>query len=209
MTLVWTSPFLVLARTSSKYHYVQKTAVDVCSSPVTDIWHRAFIISNLVVFFILPSFIIMFLYGRIIHTLMKDNTDVLQVNAQQRQEQQKRQQRQQVIVMLLSVIVMFFVCVLPFRVFSLWLIYASDSDKTRMGLEMYLNVLSFTRVMFYLNSACNPVLYNMFSTKFRKAFKSLCSFCFTHDVTRDSYYVNSQSKGFNNTEVVLLQEKNT
>ena len=76
--------------------------------------------------------------------------------------------------MLLSVIVAFFICILPFRVVSVWMMYVKPSTLIDMGLVGYYHLMNFVRVMFYLNSACNPVLYNVFSSNFRQAFASHC-----------------------------------
>lgn len=44
-------------------------------------------------------------------------------------------------------------------------------------MEHYYNVLYFCRVMLYLNSAVNPILYNLMSSKFRKGFRKVyCCF---------------------------------
>ena len=37
--------------------------------------------------------------------------------------------------------------------------------------ETYFNLLYFSRLMFYINSAINPILYNIMSSKFRDGFK--------------------------------------
>jgi hypothetical protein len=84
--------------------------------------------------------------------------------------------RRQVVSMLGTVVVFFFICLLPFKIFTLWFILTSDEDIQMMGPETYYHVLNFCRVMFYLNSAINPILYNVMSSKFRTAFLKALGF---------------------------------
>lgn len=92
-----------------------------------------------------------------------------------------RKHRQQVIFMLVAVVSSFFVCLLPFRAFTLWVIASSEEDVVSLGLEGYYNILYFCRIMLYLNSALNPILYNLMSSKFRSGFwRLLLSCCRSH-----------------------------
>ena len=72
--------------------------------------------------------------------------------------------------MLATVIVCFFVCLLPFRLFTLWLLFSTSQQLTELGMETYYGYLFASRIMLYLNSALNPCLYNLISSKFRAAF---------------------------------------
>lgn len=86
--------------------------------------------------------------------------------------------RKQVVYMLGAVVLSFFLCLLPFRVLTLWIILAPEEKVRNFGLESYYNVLYFSRIMLYLNSAINPILYNLMSSKFRSGFKRVyCCFC--------------------------------
>ena len=68
----------------------------------------------------------------------------------------------------------FFVCLMPFRAFTLWIIVAPQEAVFSLSVETYYNILYFCRVMTYLNSAINPILYNIMSSKFRDGFFRLC-----------------------------------
>jgi hypothetical protein len=72
--------------------------------------------------------------------------------------------------MLATVIICFFVCLLPFRLFTLWLLFSTSQQLTELGMETYYGYLFASRIMLYLNSALNPLLYNLISSKFRAAF---------------------------------------
>ncbi|XP_053945604.1 pyrokinin-1 receptor-like [Anastrepha ludens] len=88
-----------------------------------------------------------------------------------------RKHRKQVIFMLVAVVASFFLCLLPFRAFTLWVIAAPMEDIADLGIDGYYGVLYFCRIMFYLNSALNPILYNLMSSKFRTGFWRLIISC--------------------------------
>uniref|UniRef100_A0A1B0C006 G-protein coupled receptors family 1 profile domain-containing protein n=1 Tax=Glossina palpalis gambiensis TaxID=67801 RepID=A0A1B0C006_9MUSC len=81
--------------------------------------------------------------------------------------------RNQVVLMLGAVVLSFFLCLLPFRLLTLWIILDSEQSLYAIGIESYYKLLYFCRIMIYLNSAINPILYNLMSTKFRKGFYKL------------------------------------
>ena len=71
--------------------------------------------------------------------------------------------------MLGAVVVSFFVCLLPFRLLTL-----INMDILNSMTEDEINILlNLCRVMIYLNSAVNPILYNLMSSKFRAGFLRL------------------------------------
>jgi 7 transmembrane receptor (rhodopsin family) len=106
--------------------------------------------------------------------------------------------RRQVVSMLGTVVVFFFICLLPFKIFTLWFILTSDEDIQMMGPETYYHVLNFCRVMFYLNSAINPILYNVMSSKFRTAFLKALGFTWAGRRKRLLRHLSRQST-FNTT----------
>lgn len=106
--------------------------------------------------------------------------------------------RRQVVSMLGTVVVFFFICLLPFKIFTLWFIVTSDEDIQMMGPETYYHVLNFCRVMFYLNSAINPILYNVMSSKFRTAFLKALGFTWAGRRKRLLRHLSRQST-FNTT----------
>ena len=58
---------------------------------------------------------------------------------------------------------------MPFRVLTLWFILTPDENLTDDPVTWF-TALNFCRVMIYINSAINPILYNVMSSKFRAAF---------------------------------------
>lgn len=70
-----------------------------------------------------------------------------------------------------TVVFFFFLCLLPIRIFFIWIIAVPQEYQQNLGIEGFYNILYFCRVMIYINSSINPILYNMTSTKFRNAFR--------------------------------------
>ena len=73
--------------------------------------------------------------------------------------------RRQVVVMLIAVIFFFFACLLPFKVLTMWVVISPYEIFDHINLELYFNILYFCRLMFYINSAINPILYNTMSSR--------------------------------------------
>ena len=68
-------------------------------------------------------------------------------------------------------IILFLDSLCPILIVSLWQIFTSVDNIEKLGLEGYLNVISFARIIMYLNSSTNPLIYSLTSTKFKLAYK--------------------------------------
>ncbi|XP_005097426.1 thyrotropin-releasing hormone receptor-like [Aplysia californica] len=92
---------------------------------------------------------------------------------------QSQQNRKQLVIMLVGIIVLFFVCLLPFRIIALLNIFSPPGwMMQQLGPSPFLNLMYFCRLLIYVNSAGNPIIYNIVSTKFRRAFqKVLRKYC--------------------------------
>ena len=108
--------------------------------------------------------------------------------------------------MLGAVVVSFFFCLLPFRLLTLISLQLSEI----LSAEMYFIFINLSRVMVYLNSAVNPILYNLMSSKFRNGFLRLFglrSFIRQGTVTSSSTVVTnaaaSSSSSSNHSNVVV------
>lgn len=110
--------------------------------------------------------------------------------------------RRQVVLMLGAVVLSFFICLLPFRAFTLWIIFSSQSSVLSLGIEKYYGILYFSRIMVYLNSAVNPILYNLMSSKFRKGFFKILKLLYSSICCKrmsDSSRLQIQSRNTNTT----------
>jgi hypothetical protein len=68
--------------------------------------------------------------------------------------------RRQIVVMLGTVVVFFFACLLPFKVLTMWVVISPYE------IFDHISILYFCRLMFYINSAVNPILYNTMSSRY-------------------------------------------
>lgn len=128
--------------------------------------------------FALPVFILTFTYTRIVKRLISDSLKLF-ASSHDPSAKLTLQLRKQVVRMLVLIVCLFFVSLCPIRIVTLWLIFTPTKQVESIGLEGYLNLLSFARIMMYINSAGNPLIYNLTSHKFKTAFqkvlKQLCS----------------------------------
>ncbi|KAJ8918615.1 hypothetical protein NQ315_013121 [Exocentrus adspersus] len=155
--------------------YWDGSIVFVCFSLVEDLLPCVFFIGSVVIFFILPLAILICVYALIAKSLMTHpTTAVTAIRSTTVPSQSVIKYRKQVIMMLGTVVVAFFICLLPFRALTLWIIVAPAGSSFEIGFENYYNILFFSRIMLYINSAVNPILYNVMSSKFRGGFFKLC-----------------------------------
>ena len=89
--------------------------------------------------------------------------------------------RKRFTITILFMTIAFFCCQLPIRIFILWsfsyqLKQNSDNPvQSEINYEL-INIISFiARLIYFLHGISNPLIYNISSSKFRRAFLSL--FC--------------------------------
>ncbi|XP_035894765.1 neuropeptides capa receptor-like isoform X1 [Anopheles stephensi] len=168
---ILTSPILMIS--SYEYvEYIDGNMVAACLSPVDSFWPASFFVGSIVLFFIIPLFILVVLYSVIAKNLM-DNPSIIMSSASNGNRGNVYKYRKQVIFMLGAVVVSFFVCLLPFRALTLWIIIVPSETIVSVGIERFYILLYFCRIMLYMNSAINPILYNLMSSKFRNGFLQL------------------------------------
>ena len=168
--IVLTLPFLVMTEHEDAMFY-DGSPIKVCRTKVDEMWRYCYTIFIFITFFALPFVILIVYYARIIKQLMSDKLKSLAQN--DRTAVNALQSRRQVVQMLIFIIVLFFVTLFPIRVFSLWLIFTPTAEAIKIGLEAYLNLISWARILMYINSAGNPIIYSLTSTKFKNAFKRI------------------------------------
>ncbi|BFF91767.1 motilin receptor [Drosophila madeirensis] len=173
---LFTSPILWVAEYKLA-EYIDGSSVAVCLTQAITDWTIAFFLMTIAVFFVMPFLTLVVLYGIIAKNLVSNQSTMLR--ARPTKPELSLKARKQVVLMLGAVVLSFFVCLLPFRVLTLWIILSTDQALHELGLVRYYSLLYFCRVMLYLNSAMNPILYNLMSTKFRRGFARLC-----HDAGR-------------------------
>lgn len=204
LTINFCSPIIAISSYSVE-PYGDGTEAPVCTTAADDFWSIFYFVGTITLFFFLPFGILVVLYAAIAYKLLRPNSAFHRPTSPQTSSQPSaaatapgttagsapsstkgnshqqsngmRKHRKQVIFMLVAVVSSFFVCLLPFRAFTLWVITANAEDVEHLGIAGYYNLLYFSRFMLYLNSAMNPILYNLMSSKFRSGFWRLLLSC--------------------------------
>ncbi|KAH1012197.1 hypothetical protein HUJ05_011393, partial [Dendroctonus ponderosae] len=182
---VFTSPILGIAD-FKLVDYFDGSKVPACHTLANTFWSALYFIGSIFLFFIVPLIVLIVLYCIIAKNLIY-NAASLVLN--KHIDNYAMRARRQVILMLGTVVLSFFLCLIPFRVFTLWIIIVPEESVYNLGMERYYNILYFCRIMVYLNSAINPILYNLMSSKFRTGFV-ICS-----ETRRRLFARNSHSSG--------------
>ncbi|XP_021916331.1 uncharacterized protein LOC110828179, partial [Zootermopsis nevadensis] len=167
---LFTSPILLIAQYDPFREYLDGSLVPACLTEVNTFWSTFFFIMIISLFFLVPLLVLIVLYAAMARHLMADPV----TSAVKDLESTNTRARKQVVLMLGTVVLSFFICLIPFRVFTVWFIFVSAEQVHSLGVEGYYNILYFCRTMLYLNSAVNPILYNLMSSKFRNGFMRVC-----------------------------------
>ncbi|GAB0092882.1 growth hormone secretagogue receptor type 1 [Sergentomyia squamirostris] len=167
---LFTSPILLVAEYKNM-DYVDGSRVAVCLTQASNPWTISFFLMIISVFFILPLMVLIILYSIIAKNLISNDISMLKLRPSKSELSHKA--RKKVVMIIATVVIAHFSCLLPFRILTLWIVIAPDEHVKGVSAERYYNVLFFSRIMLYLNSAINPILYNLMSSKFRKGFTRL------------------------------------
>ncbi|KAJ8317100.1 hypothetical protein KUTeg_005004, partial [Tegillarca granosa] len=157
IALIWilayisTCPFMVMAQEQDTEFY-DGTPCKICRTVVEELWQQV-------------------MYIRIIRCLVSETISVL--SKRDNRLMSTLRSRKQVVRMIIGIMILFFITVFPMRIVSLWIVYAPPSAIIQLGVDGYINLLSFARAMVYINSAGNPIIYSLTSTKFKRAFSKL------------------------------------
>ncbi|XP_040576616.1 growth hormone secretagogue receptor type 1 [Lepeophtheirus salmonis] len=168
----WTFAFGCTAPVLATIEYSNEGDSPYCLTNVDTIWAKVYFYAMLILFFCIPLILLMFIYKRISDNLVSSSN---QINF--RESKAVVKSRKQVVVMIATVVFVFFACLFPFKVLTLWIVVSPHEIFDIISIETYYNLLYFCRIMFYINSAINPILYNIMSTKFREGFKRAFQCC--------------------------------
>ncbi|GIY50224.1 thyrotropin-releasing hormone receptor [Caerostris darwini] len=138
--------------------------VPVCMLGVKELWQKIYYLAAVGLFYALPFAVLLVVYGHIARHLMAGSRMLASSS-----EETMMRARKQVVFMLAAVMVSFFVCLLPFRILTVWLILSPEESVMDLGMETYYSLLYFCRLLCYMNAALNPILYNAISSKFRNS----------------------------------------
>lgn len=133
LATISTIPTLFIAELSEAESF-DGSIVPVCLSKPDNAWTRVYYLATMAAFFWTPLFVLLVVYSIITKRLCLD--DIRATALVQHSEQLQMRARRQVVFMLAAVVACFFVCLLPFRVFMLWLIFSPPEQVTGLGMEV-------------------------------------------------------------------------
>lgn len=170
LIIVWTfsmgigSPILFIVRYKDST-FIDGTPIKVCRLPIQKDWQKCYIVLMTTVIYVLPCMILFLLYSRVcwmLNPFYDSPSDIHDVTYRE-----KKRLRRQVVNIIATIVIVFFLCHLPYRVVSIWVVFENKRVLENLGLEKYLNILYSARVLLYINHALNPILYNFVSKRFR------------------------------------------
>ncbi|XP_029344196.1 neuropeptides capa receptor [Acyrthosiphon pisum] len=127
-------------------------------------------------FFLVPMMIIIVLYVLIGLQIRQSSRHSLgkQMQGNVHGETKQIQSKKSIVRMLAAVVIAFFLCWAPFHAQRLLYLYAKDSPYYTQANELLYTIAG---CFYYFSSTVNPILYNLMSMKYRRAFReTLCGY---------------------------------
>ncbi|XP_064641242.1 thyrotropin-releasing hormone receptor-like [Lineus longissimus] len=167
--ICYNAPWLALT-TIVTYNLVDGTTQDSCTFKLTRGFYIWVYMADFMLFYAIPLILTCVLYGLIGRILFSSTIPKTPGKSNGTNSETKKSSvqtsRVQVIKMLAIVVGLFAILWLPYRA---WVVFNSFSSRPYH--DMWFRLLC--RMMVFMNSAINPILYNAMSVKFRRAFKRL------------------------------------
>ncbi|XP_070150756.1 neuromedin-U receptor 2-like [Polyergus mexicanus] len=176
--------------------------VPVCLTEADTVASVTFFLLLVLLFFVTPFVILVVLYSLIVSHLIRDSS------GNTTSDSYHSRARRQVVYMLLTIVVSFFVCLSPYRLLIFYIVIAPAEEIAAIDYDTFFGLLNFCRIMFYLNSAGNPILYNLMSSKFRRGFLILCGLANESGETRLRSTIVSARRIATNRQEDRNQEEN-
>eukprot|EP00058_Branchiostoma_floridae_P026566 XP_002612057.1 hypothetical protein BRAFLDRAFT_94147 [Branchiostoma floridae] len=145
------------------------TLICQCISTVDAPWKNHYTTIITVGFFVLPLVALSVMYFAIGKRLTRPPAGETNAHLQAQHRSRRR-----VVLMVGTVVAVFFVCLLPHRLFQMWILYAPVEQIDGLGLQGFVKLTIFMRMMVYINCSLNPIIYTLFSSRFRAAFFKCC-----------------------------------
>ncbi|CAF0968137.1 unnamed protein product [Rotaria magnacalcarata] len=162
-------PFFMYSNTTLEQSTYNEIIV-TCFTRFPETWANQYLISFTLCLYLLIFVMLCYwhfaicciLFNR--EALLRDNTIVTRY-------------RRQVAQLLITLIITFFILILPYKIWAFLQQRLSQDEFYRIGFHRHSFIIIFTRSLYYLNSAINPLLYSIMSTKFRQSFFLLYDDC--------------------------------
>lgn len=150
----------------SRKDHNARNLVPVCLTTVDTNASMIFFLLLVLLFYLAPLIILLILYTFIIRQLMPDSNNI--------SDSYHVKTKKHVIIMLLTVVISFFICLSPYRILIFYIVISPAEKIATINRDTFFVLLNVSRIMIYLHSAIDPILYNLMSSKFRKQFFKLC-----------------------------------
>jgi len=190
---IFSIPLIKASTFFSAYHREFNRNVSVCYLSINSSFFISYLFTSLGLFYLLPCFVLFVLYLKLVIAISKRNQinnsecEEIELTSNQHRNQSNytasstnisnskmpKINTNQIIVLLIIMMLLVIICLLPIRVFTIWFALADKKQRKALGIYNYSIILTFCRVMFYLNSVLNPVFYHFMSSKFQMAFRNL------------------------------------
>ncbi len=182
-------PLLTASRYFEAYHRLYNKKVPVCYQVFNSNWLLNYLFVSLALFYLMPCILLCILYFKIMFALRNRRREKLTETSQNHEVRVSLSEtsshtkhsvinstvpkinEKQIIILLIIMMLLVLICLLPIRVFTVWFALASKEQRQSLGIINYSILLTFCRVLFYLNSVLNPIFYHFMSSKFQIAFK--------------------------------------
>lgn len=175
-SLACSSPLLQFTRHEIDFHHKLKLNVYVCY--INHYSNEAYFYFHQICFYVLPGLLLSLVYSQIVWTLRRFKSERFGHSPDSRKiagpGSKSQSDTKQLIFMLSAVVLSYFVCLLPYNCIT-FISLISHKSLVALGPIGYNVFLAFSRIMFFVNSCTNPIMYNALSGKFRDAFKKF--FC--------------------------------
>ncbi|KAM6401686.1 pyroglutamylated RF-amide peptide receptor [Pluvialis apricaria] len=173
------SPMWHVQRLEVKYDFLYEKVYVCCleewASPIYQKIYTTFI---LVILFLLPLMLMLFLYTKIGYELWikkrVGDASVLQtIHGNEMSKISRKKKR--AIVMMVTVVFLFAVCWAPFHVIHMMIEYSNFEKKyDDVTVKM---TFAIVQIIGFFNSICNPIVYAFMNENFKKNFLSAICFC--------------------------------
>ncbi|XP_070558140.1 thyrotropin-releasing hormone receptor-like [Ptychodera flava] len=137
--------------------------------------------------FLISLVVVIALYIPVMRRLKRQNLATVSIRALQNGSRHSRD-RHQIVRLLIITTVVFFICVFPDCFLTFQVVLGVLGQPVPIPWDVFYDMFFFCRLLLYLNSAVNPIIYNATSSKYRQAFRQAFSrcCCWSKQVTRDS-----------------------
>ncbi|XP_060063137.1 thyrotropin-releasing hormone receptor-like [Ylistrum balloti] len=171
-SVLYCTPWLGLTTMTYRMACDGSTSLHSCTYRLERESYLFYYMTDFFIFYIFPLLLSGILYSFIIRILYNksglDSDGSKAPDYSNNRSRQTSKSRYQVIRMLVVIVVVFAMLWLPYRAI---VVYNSLADHKYLNVWFWL----FCRVMVYINSAVNPILYSLMSLKFRKAYHRILS----------------------------------